>query len=131
METIYKVIRLTELAVEAYYDIEAVLPKKVTFIHTEDLVKLYPDLSPKEGENAITKEHGAVFLIGIGGDLADGKTHDGRAPDYDDWTSETSQGYRGLNGDILVWNDQLASAFELSSMGIQVDQEALKRQIAL
>lgn len=131
VETIYKVIRLTELAVEARYDIEAILPKKITFIHTEDLVKRYPDLSPKERENAITKEFGAVFLIGIGGELSDGKPHDGRAPDYDDWTSETEDGYHGLNGDILVWNEQLQSAFELSSMGIRVDEDALKRQVTL
>lgn len=131
VETIYKVIRLTELAVEARYDIEAILPKKITFIHTEDLVKRYPDLSPKERENAITKEFGAVFLIGIGGELSDGKPHDGRAPDYDDWTSETEDGYHGLNGDILVWNEQLQSAFELSSMGIRVDEDALKRQVAI
>lgn len=131
VETIYKVIRLTELAVEARYDIEAILPKKISFIHTEDLVKRYPDLSPKERENAITKEFGAVFLIGIGGELSDGKPHDGRAPDYDDWTSETEDGYHGLNGDILVWNEQLQSAFELSSMGIRVDEDALKRQVAI
>lgn len=131
VKTIYKVIRLTELAVEARYDIEAILPKKITFIHTEDLVKRYPDLSPKERENAITKEFGAVFLIGIGGELSDGKPHDGRAPDYDDWTSETEDGYHGLNGDILVWNEQLQSAFELSSMGIRVDEDALKRQVAI
>ncbi|VHA63374.1 aspartate--ammonia ligase [Streptococcus pyogenes] len=131
VETIYKVIRLTELAVEARYDIEAVLPKKITFIHTEELVAKYPDLTPKERENAITKEFGAVFLIGIGGVLPDGKTHDGRAPDYDDWTTETENGYHGLNGDILVWNDQLGSAFELSSMGIRVDEEALKRQVEM
>ncbi|HEQ1205623.1 TPA: aspartate--ammonia ligase [Streptococcus pyogenes] len=131
VETIYKVIRLTELAVEARYDIEAVLPKKITFIHTEELVAKYPDLTPKERENVITKEFGAVFLIGIGGVLPDGKPHDGRAPDYDDWTTETENGYHGLNGDILVWNDQLGSAFELSSMGIRVDEEALKRQVEM
>ena len=121
VETIYKVIRLTELAVEARYDIEAILPKKITFIHSEELVEKYPDLTPKEREDAITKEYGAVFLIGIGGVLPDGKPHDGRAPDYDDWTTESEDGYRGLNGDILVWNEQLGHAFELSSMGIRVD----------
>ncbi len=131
VETIYKVIRLTELAVEARYVIEAVLPKKITFVHTEDLVTMYPDLTAKERENAITKEHGAVFLIGIGGVLSDGKPHDGRAPDYDDWTSASEGDYKGLNGDILVWNDQLESAFELSSMGIRVDEDALKRQVAI
>ncbi|KHD44357.1 aspartate--ammonia ligase [Streptococcus hongkongensis] len=131
VETIYKVIRLTELAVEARYDIEAVLPKKITFIHSEDLVRMYPDLTSKERENAITKKHGAVFLIGIGGVLSDGQPHDGRAPDYDDWTSISEGDYKGLNGDILVWNEQLGSAFELSSMGIRVDEDALKRQVAI
>ncbi|HFI0375751.1 TPA: aspartate--ammonia ligase [Streptococcus suis] len=131
VEQIYKAIRLTELAVEARYDIESVLPKKITFIHTEDLVKNFPDLTPKERENVVAKEYGAVFLIGIGGELADGKPHDGRAPDYDDWSSPSEAGYKGLNGDILVWNEALGSAFELSSMGIRVDEEALKRQVAI
>ncbi|CYV99263.1 aspartate--ammonia ligase [Streptococcus suis] len=131
VEQIYKAIRLTELAVEARYDIESVLPKKITFIHTEDLVKNFPDFTPKERENVVAKEYGAVFLIGIGGELADGKPHDGRAPDYDDWTSPSEAGYKGLNGDILVWNEALGSAFELSSMGIRVDEEALKRQVAI
>ncbi|WP_155997400.1 aspartate--ammonia ligase [Streptococcus ruminantium] len=131
VEQIYKAIRLTELAVEARYDIESVLPKKITFIHTEDLVKNFPDLTPKERENVVAKEYGAVFLIGIGGELADGKPHDGRAPDYDDWTSPSEAGYKGLNGDIMVWNDMLGAAFELSSMGIRVDEDALKRQVAI
>ena len=131
VEKIYKAIRLTELAVEARYDIESVLPKQITFIHTEELVERYPDLTPKERENAICKEFGAVFLIGIGGELPDGKPHDGRAPDYDDWTSESENGYKGLNGDILVWNESLGGAFELSSMGIRVDEETLRRQVAI
>ena len=131
VEQVYKAIRLTELAVEARFDIEAVLPKKITFIHTEELVDRYPDLTPKERENAVAKEFGAVFLIGIGGILPNGERHDGRAPDYDDWTSESENGYHGLNGDIIVWNDVLGSAFELSSMGIRVDEEALKRQVKI
>ncbi|MBF0775420.1 aspartate--ammonia ligase [Streptococcus azizii] len=131
VELIYKAIRLTELAVEARYDIEAFLPKRITFIHSEELAERYPNLTSKERENAIAKEYGAVFLIGIGGELPDGKPHDGRAPDYDDWTSPSENGYKGLNGDILVWNEQLQSAFELSSMGIRVDEEALKRQVAI
>ena len=131
VEQIYKAIRLTELAVEARYDIDSVLPKQITFIHTEELVERYPDLTPKERENAIAKEYGAVFLIGIGGELPDGKPHDGRAPDYDDWTSPSENGYKGLNGDILVWNEQLGAAFELSSMGIRVDEDALKHQCAI
>ena len=131
VEQIYKAIRLTELAVEARYDIDSVLPKQITFIHTEELVERYPEMTPKERENAIAKEYGAVFLIGIGGELADGKPHDGRAPDYDDWTSPSENGYKGLNGDILVWNEQLGAAFELSSMGIRVDEDALKHQCAI
>ena len=131
VEQIYKAIRLTELAVEARYDIESVLPKKITFVHTEDLVKNFPDFTQKERENVVAKEYGAVFLIGIGGELADGKPHDGRAPDYDDWSSPSEAGYKGLNGDLLVWNEALGSAFEISSMGIRVDEEALKRQVAI
>ncbi|MGT2742241.1 aspartate--ammonia ligase [Streptococcus plurextorum] len=131
VESIYKAIRLTELAVEARYDIESILPKQITFIHTEELVERYPDLTPKERENAVCKEYGSVFLIGIGGVLADGQPHDGRAPDYDDWTSHSERGYKGLNGDILVWNDQLGTAFELSSMGIRVDEDALRRQVKI
>ena len=128
---IYKAIRLTELAVEARFDIPSILPKQITFVHSEDLVQRYPNMSGKARENAICKEYGAVFLIGIGGKLSDGKPHDGRAPDYDDWTSESENGYKGLNGDILVWNDELGSAFELSSMGIRVDEKALRLQVGL
>ena len=132
VETIYKVIRLTELAVEARYDIEAILPKKITFIHSEELVEKYPDLTPKEREDAITKEYGAVFLIGIGGVLPDGKPHDGRAPDYDDYTTINPEtGLPGLNGDLLVWDKILDRSVELSSMGIRVDKEALLRQLTL
>ena len=131
VRSIYRAIRLTELAVEARFDIPSSLPKEITFVHSEDLVKRYPDLSSKERENAICKEFGAVFLIGIGGELPDGKPHDGRAPDYDDWTTESENGYKGLNGDILVWNEPLGCAFELSSMGIRVDEDTLRRQVAL
>lgn len=131
VRSIYKAIRLTELAVEARFDIASILPKEITFVHSEDLVQRYPNMSGKERENAICKEFGAVFLIGIGGKLSDGKAHDGRAPDYDDWTTESEQGYKGLNGDILVWNEQLGTAFELSSMGIRVDEKALRLQVSL
>ena len=129
VRSIYRAIRLTELAVEARFDIPSSLPKEITFVHSEDLVKRYPDLSSKERENAICKEYGAVFLIGIGGKLSDGKPHDGRAPDYDDWTTESENGYKGLNGDILVWNAELGKAFELSSMGIRVDEDTLFEQL--
>ncbi|OOF71400.1 aspartate--ammonia ligase [Rodentibacter caecimuris] len=131
VNSIYRAIRLTELAVEARFDIPSVLPKQITFVHSEDLVKRYPNLSSKERENAICKEYGAVFLIGIGGVLSDGKPHDGRAPDYDDWTTESENGHKGLNGDILVWNEELGTAFELSSMGIRVDEKALRLQVSL
>ena len=131
VRSIYRAIRLTELAVEARFDIPSSLPKEITFVHSEGLVKRYPDLSSKERENAICKEYGAVFLVGIGGKLSDGKPHDGRAPDYDDWTTESENGYKGLNGDILVWNAELGKAFELSSMGIRVDESALRLQVGL
>jgi aspartate--ammonia ligase len=131
VRSIYKAIRLTELAVEARFDIPCQLPKEITFIHSEDLVKRYPDMTGKERENAICKEYGAVFLVGIGGKLSDGKLHDGRAPDYDDWTTESENGYKGLNGDILVWNEELGTAFELSSMGIRVDEKALRLQVGI
>lgn len=131
VRSIYRAIRLTELAVEARFDIPSILPKEITFVHSEELVKRYPTLTSKERENAICKEHGAVFLIGIGGKLSDGKAHDGRAPDYDDWTTVSEGEYKGLNGDILVWNEQLGTAFELSSMGIRVDETALRLQVAL
>ncbi|MPN26215.1 Aspartate--ammonia ligase [bioreactor metagenome] len=86
-------------------------------------------MEAKDRENAITKQYGAVFIIGIGGQLGDGKKHDGRAPDYDDYSSKGLNGYPGLNGDLLLWNDVLQRAIELSSMGIRVDKEALVRQL--
>lgn len=100
-------------------------------LFTAELLSRYPDLDAKGRERAIAKELGAVFLIGIGGKLSDGQRHDVRAPDYDDWSTPAAEGYAGLNGDILVWNPVLEDAFELSSMGIRVDAEALKRQLAM
>ena len=92
---------------------------------------MYPNLTPKEREDAICKKYGAVFIIGIGGKLSDGKEHDLRAPDYDDWTTPNEEGFLGLNGDLLVWYPVLNRSIELSSMGIRVDQEALLRQLKL
>lgn len=92
---------------------------------------MYPGMTAKERENAITKKYGAVFIIGIGGVLSDGSIHDGRAADYDDWSTPNADGYKGLNGDILLWNNVLDSAFEVSSMGIRVDEAALERQLAI
>ena len=89
-----------------------------------------PELTPKEREDQACREHGAVFIIGIGNPLpGSGEPHDGRAPDYDDWTTETAPGYHGLNGDLLVWNPVLGRAVELSSMGIRVNAEILMRQL--
>ncbi len=105
------------------------LPDELYFIHSEDLLDLYPTLSPEERENEICRIKGAVFVIGIGAELKDGRPHDERAADYDDWSTETAQGKRGLNGDILVWYPLLKSAFELSSMGIRVDKDSLLRQL--
>ncbi len=129
---IYAALKATEQKVyEQYPHITPVLPDEITFIHSEDLLKEYPTLSSKEREYEAAKKYGAVFLIGIGGELAHGQKHDGRAPDYDDWSTPTVDGYKGLNGDILVWNDVLQNSFELSSMGIRVDKEALERQLAM
>ncbi len=129
---IYETIKRTEFQIYEYYpEIEPILPEKIHFIQAEDLLKKYPDLTVKERENKIAEEYGAVFIIGIGGDLSDGKSHDGRAPDYDDWSTETGSGYKGLNGDIIVWNPILKLAFELSSMGIRVNSSALAKQLKI
>jgi len=129
---IYNALRRTEFLVsEAFPQIKEKLPETIKFIHSEELLALYPGSNPKERENKITQEFGAVFIIGIGSKLADGKPHDGRAPDYDDWSTETGKGYKGLNGDIIVWNPVLESAYEISSMGIRVDKEALLKQLEI
>lgn len=127
---IYEVLKQTEQTVHwRYPQIEPVLPPEITFVHSEDLLALYPDLGPRQREDQIARRHGAVFVIGIGGPLADGTLHDGRAPDYDDWTTPTIQGNRGLNGDILLWYPLLDRAVEISSMGIRVDPQTLVRQL--
>ncbi len=132
VKKIYDVIRRTEKYISYMYPvIKPVLPETITFIHSEDLYEKYPDLTPAERENEICKEHGAIFLIGVGADLPDGKPHDGRAPDYDDWTTPTDSGHVGLNGDIIVYNPVLKCAYELSSMGIRVDRAALLRQLKI
>lgn len=129
---IYEAIKVTEnkLYVE-FPQIEPMLPEDIFFIHAEELLRMYPGLSPKERENAVAKEHKAVFVIGIGGKLSDGMPHDGRSADYDDWTTVNEEGYEGLNGDLLLWNPVLEMAFEVSSMGIRVDADALRRQLEL
>ncbi len=105
------------------------LPDAVTFIHSEQLLRDYPDLTPKQREDAVARKYGAVFIIGIGAPLSNGKPHDGRAPDYDDWISVNEDGYRGLNGDLILWNPVLEMGFELSSMGIRVSPESLREQL--
>jgi aspartate--ammonia ligase len=129
---IYKAMRATEQAVyKKYPRIKPVLPKDIAFVHSEDLDRMYPELSPRERENRIAEEKKAVFIIGIGGALRGGEPHDNRAPDYDDWTTATGAGKKGLNGDIFVWYPPLAIGFEISSMGIRVDRGALLRQLKL
>lgn len=130
---IYSAMRRTEYMVcEMYPQIESFLPHDIQFIHSEELLQMYPDLTSKEREHAITKKYGAVFIIGIGGKLSNGEPHDMRAPDYDDYsTIDPETGLAGLNGDLLVWDKVLDRSIELSSMGIRVDKEALLHQLEL
>lgn len=122
VQSIYKVLKHTEKYMAIQYDyIEEILPDEIFFITAEELRKLYPDMTAKEREYQIVKDKGAVFLMQIGGRLGDGEPHDGRAPDYDDWT---------LNGDIIIYYPVLDIALEISSMGIRVDADALKKQLA-
>lgn len=121
VNSIYSALLSTEAALSERFGTASVLPKRIEFMTTAQLEAEYPDLSPKERENAVTKRLGAVFLMQIGAPLKDGVPHDGRAPDYDDWL---------LNGDILLWDEPLSRAFEISSMGIRVDEAAMRRQLA-
>ena len=132
VKQIYRCLHKTEEEIAKIYpQIKPILADTIQFIHSEDLQAKYPGLTPKERETIVAKEYGAVFIIGIGGELPDGKIHDGRSPDYDDWSTPTEKGYKGLNGDIIVWNPILQSAFEISSMGIRVDKTALKTQLKI
>lgn len=135
IETVKKIysclLETEEYLTRIFPQLKPRLPKEIVFITSQELLNRYPSLTPKERENKICEEYGAVFVIGIGGKLSDGVAHDLRAPDYDDWTSPRPDGGFGLNGDILVWNPVLERAFELSSMGIRVDAETLKRQLSL
>ncbi len=119
--TIYNAIKnLGDYVNRLYRNIQTEIPNEIFFVTTQELEDMYPKLTPKEREDAITKEHGAVFIMKIGGRLASGQKHDGRSPDYDDWE---------LNGDIILWNEVLDRAFEISSMGIRVDAEAMRKQL--
>ena len=121
VKCLFKVFKETEQHVHYIYpEVECVLPEEITFITSQELLDMYPHLTPKEREDAIVREKKAVFLMQIGKVLSTGEKHDGRSPDYDDWD---------LNGDILFYNPVLDSAIELSSMGIRVDEEALERQL--
>ena len=123
VQRIYRALRHTEkYIIEDYNFIDRLLPEKIHFITSQELEDKYPTLTPKEREHAAAKEYGAVFIMQIGDKLRSGKRHDGRAPDYDDWS---------LNGDIIVYYPVLDIGLELSSMGIRVDEAALKRQLAL
>ncbi len=128
---IYTVLKQTEFFIFENYDIKPELPESIYFIHSEELQARYPQLTPREREQEIVRQYGAVFVIGIGGVLADNQVHDGRAPDYDDWTTPTINGYHGLNGDIIIWNPVLQSAYEISSMGIRVDENAMNTQLKI
>ncbi|WP_407428320.1 aspartate--ammonia ligase [Treponema sp.] len=130
VKKIYACLKRTEFFIyDRYEQIKPCLPEEITFLFADDLQKEYPNLTPKERENKVCEKYGAVFLIGIGGKLPDGSIHDGRAPDYDDWISDSENGHKGLNGDLLVWNPVLKQSFELSSMGIRVSPESLKLQL--
>ena len=132
VKRIFSVIKRTEFIVyEHYPEIVPALPDDIKFIQSLDLFREYPDLSPKEREYRAAEKYGAVFIIGVGYNLSDGKPHDGRAPDYDDWSTPTSGEYHGLNGDIIIWDPVLKTSLEISSMGIRVDPEALTRQLEI
>ncbi len=118
---IFDAMKRTERSVSDRFDIAPILPDEIHFVTTAELEETYPELTRKERENAVAKITGAAFISQIGWPLKDGRPHDGRAPDYDDWK---------LNGDIIVWNPVLESALELSSMGIRVDKESLLAQLA-
>ena len=129
---IYSAILRTEFYIcETYPQLQPFLPEEIHFVHAEELLQRYPNMTGKERETAICKEYGAVFIIGIGGKLSNGEEHDMRAPDYDDYSTVAENGLAGLNGDLLIWYPILDRAIELSSMGIRVDKEALLRQLKL
>lgn len=129
---IFQVLKRTEFLVyENFPSIKPTLPEDITFIQAEELLQMYPNLSARDRETEAARKFGAVFIIGIGGKLSNGEEHDGRAPDYDDWTTESENGFKGLNGDIVIWNPILERSFEVSSMGIRVDKKALLKQLEI
>ncbi len=132
VRAIYDVICRTEFHIASQHSaIRPILPHRIAFVTSEELCGRYPDLNPRQREDRICAEHRAVFILGIGAELPDGRPHDGRAPDYDDWITPRPDGGRGLNGDILLWNPVLKQAFEISSMGIRVDADTLVKQLEI
>ena len=124
---IYSAIKRTAFLLEEDYPVlHDTLPEKITFVHTEEAAREFPNLTPQERERELAKRYGAIFLIGIG---YGNPPHSGRAPDYDDWSTETENGYHGLNGDIIVWDTVRSDSLELSSMGIRVSKDSLLRQL--
>ena len=129
---VYSALKDTEDFISRRYNyIEPLLPDDIFFITSQELEDMFPDCTPKEREHRIAKAKGAVFISQIGKVPASGEKHDGRAPDYDDWSTVAENGKEGLNGDILIWYPVLGRAVELSSMGIRVDAESLRRQLAI
>jgi len=132
VNSIYDAIKAAENDLCIIYpEMTPFLPDKIHFIHAEELLRQFPNLDAKKREEKIARRYGAVFIIGIGASLSNGEPHDGRAPDYDDWSTLNEDGYIGLNGDIILWYPVLQSAFEISSMGIRVDKESLERQLKI
>ncbi|MBN1788836.1 MAG: aspartate--ammonia ligase [Sedimentisphaerales bacterium] len=129
---IYAAVLETEKHIcSVHPQIKPTLPGEIQFVHTEELLQMYPDLHPRQREDKIAEKLGAVFIIGIGGELDDGTIHDGRAPDYDDWVTPTGNGKKGLNGDIFLWYPVLKRGFEISSMGIRVDKDTMLKQLEI
>lgn len=128
---VFEALKITEKEMATKIERVVSLPDDLKVLHSEELYLKYPDLSPKEREHAITKEFGAVLLIGIGDKLSCGEAHDLRAPDYDDWTTKDAQGRPGINADLLVWDSIREKSLEISSMGVRVDEKALELQLKL
>ena len=129
---VYEALKRTAFLVSEFYPAcTQVLPEKITFIHSEEARAMYPSLTPVQREKELAKKYGAIFIIGIGMPMSDGVLHGGRAPDYDDWSTKNSDGYFGLNGDIIVWDSVRGDSLELSSMGIRVSPQSLKDQLKI
>ncbi len=128
-QKVYNALLRAEEYISSKLGEESKLPYSINIIHSEDLLDEFPGLSAKDREHAACKKYGAVMLIGIGGRMINGERHDFRAPDYDDWSTTDKYGRKGLNADILVWDSVREKSLEISSMGIRVDEKALKLQL--